>query len=79
MQGWVSYVLLICAILCLIIGLILSPNGTNAGLTNIVGQDLELFRKTKDRGFVKLLQIFMFIITFILIGLCIYGQVTGSY
>jgi preprotein translocase subunit SecG len=50
------------SILAILIGLMLSSSGSNAGLTALSGQDLELFRKTKDRGFVKLLQIIALII-----------------
>ena len=55
--------------IALLVGLLLSGSGTGAGLNPSVGQDLELFKKTKDRGFVKILQIIMFIIMLVLIGL----------
>lgn len=55
------------AIICLIIGLILSKSGSSSGLTNLVGQDLEIFKKSKDRGIIKFFQILMFILTIILI------------
>ena len=55
--------------IALLVGLLLSGSGTGAGLNAAVGQDLELFKKTKDRGFVKILQIIMFIIMLVLIGL----------
>ncbi len=57
----------ILAILCFIIGLILSKTGTSSGLTNLSGQDLEIFRKTKDRGIIKFFQILMFILSIVLI------------
>ncbi|MBQ6970385.1 preprotein translocase subunit SecG [bacterium] len=52
----------------LVIGLLLSGSGTTSGLTTVVGQDLELFKKTKDRGIVKVLQIIMFLLTLTLIA-----------
>lgn len=52
----------------LVIGLLLSGSGTTSGLTTVVGQDLELFKKTKDRGLVKILQIIMFLLTLTLIS-----------
>jgi len=54
--------------IALLVGLLLSGSGTGAGLNASAGQDLELFKKTKDRGFVKILQIVMFILMLILIG-----------
>jgi preprotein translocase subunit SecG len=51
----------------------LSGSGSTTGLTALSGQDLELFRKTKDRGFIKILQLIMFFIMFaslVLLILC---------
>jgi preprotein translocase subunit SecG len=64
-------ILLILSILCLIVGLMLSPAGSTTGLTAMAGQDLELFRKTKDRGIIKILQIIMFILMILCLLLCI--------
>mgnify|MGYP002470525396 CR=1 FL=1 len=66
-----SIVLLIISIVCLIIGLLLSGSGTTNGLTNIIGQDLELFKKTKDRGFIKILQMTMFFLMIVMLVLLI--------
>lgn len=55
--------------IALIVGLLLSGSGTGAGLNAQAGQDLELFKKTKDRGFVKVLQIIMFLLMLVLIAL----------
>lgn len=66
-----SIAFLVLTIICLIIGLLLSGSGTTNGLTNIVGQDLELFKKTKDRGFIKILQMIMFFIMIVLLVLLI--------
>lgn len=61
----------ILAVLCLLTGLILSRSGSSGGLTNLSGQDLEIFKKTKDRGIIKFFQILMFIMTIILILIAI--------
>lgn len=59
----------ILAILILIIGMLLSYAGTpGGGLAALAGEDLELFRKTKDRGAIKILQIIMFILVIVLIA-----------
>ncbi|OAL10344.1 preprotein translocase subunit SecG [Candidatus Mycoplasma haematobovis] len=55
------------AILTLIIGLLLSNAGSTGGLAALSGHDLELFKKTKDYGLVKILRIVMFIMIFLLI------------
>ncbi|MGL4948515.1 MAG: preprotein translocase subunit SecG [Mycoplasma sp.] len=52
------------------LGLLLSSSGASAGLSNISAQDLEIFRKTKDRGMVKLLQV-IFVIMLIVISILI--------
>jgi len=72
-----TIVLLVIAVICLIIGLLLSGSGSTSGLSAIAGQDLELFKKTKDRGFVKIMQMIMFVLMIILIVLAIVFQVLG--
>lgn len=66
----VFYVL---AIIALIIALLLSSNGNSSGINPIAGNDIELFKKTKDRGIVKILQfvLFVFVLVLITIGLII--------
>lgn len=76
-MNWVSIALLVISIICLIIGLMLSGSGSTTGLTAIAGQDLELFKKTKDRGFVKVLQMTMFVLMLVMIVLAVVFQVTG--
>jgi preprotein translocase subunit SecG len=61
------------------IGLLLSGSGSTTGLTALAGQDLELFKKTKDRGFVKILQMVMFVLMFIMFAIAIIGVITGKY
>ncbi len=65
----IAIVMFVLAGVALVVGLLLSGSGTGASLNNVAGQDLELFKKTKDRGFVKILQIIMFIIMLVMIGL----------
>ena len=54
-------------IIALVIGLLLSSSGSKTNLLSTGGQDLELFKKTKDRGFIKILQIAMFVVSLALI------------
>lgn len=60
-------VMFIFGIIALVIGLLLSSSGSTTNLLSTGGQDLELFKKTKDRGFIKILQIAMFIVSLALI------------
>jgi preprotein translocase subunit SecG len=62
-----------------LIGLLLSGSGSTTGLTALAGQDLELFKKTKDRGFVKILQMTMFVLMFVVFAIAIIGSITGKY
>lgn len=57
------------AIISLIIALMLSSHGNSGGINPIAGNDIELFKKTKDRGAVKVLQFILFILVFILIAI----------
>jgi preprotein translocase subunit SecG len=65
----IAIIMFVLAGVALVVGLLLSGSGTGASLNNVAGQDLELFKKTKDRGFVKILQIIMFVIMLVMIGL----------
>ena len=60
-------VMFVFGIIALLIGLLLSSSGSTTNLLSAGGQDLELFKKTKDRGFIKFLQIAMFITSLALI------------
>lgn len=64
-----AIIILVVALVIIIVGLLLSGSGSSAGLTNISGQDLEIFKKSKDRGIVKVLQITMFFLALILVTL----------
>lgn len=57
----ITVIILVVALVCIILGLLLSSSGASAGLTNISGQDLEIFKKNKDRGFIKIIQVILFI------------------
>jgi protein translocase SecG subunit len=54
--------LFILSVAAIIIGLLLSGNGSGGGIAALSGQDIELFRKVKSRGIKKYLQISMFVI-----------------
>ena len=45
----------------------ITSSGSTTNLLSSGGQDLELFKKTKDRGFIKFLQIAMFVVSLTLI------------
>ena len=60
-------VMFVFGIIALLIGLLLSSSGSTTNLLSTGGQDLELFKKTKDRGFIKILQIVMFVVSLTLI------------
>lgn len=60
-------VMFILGIIALLIGLLLSSSGSTTNLLSTGGQDLELFKKTKDRGFIKILQMAMFVVSLALI------------
>ena len=60
-------VMFILGIIALLVGLLLSSSGSTTNLLSTGGQDLELFKKTKDRGFIKILQIVMFVVSLALI------------
>ncbi|GHU30572.1 hypothetical protein FACS1894166_00470 [Bacilli bacterium] len=78
-MGPISIALLVISVVCLIIGLLLSGSGSTTGLTAIAGQDLELFKKTKDRGFVKIMQMLMFFLMFSAFVISIVGAATGKF
>lgn len=73
----VTIIMLVLSVICLAIGLMLSGSGTTNGLSAISGQDLEIFRKTKDRGLIKILQMVMFVLMVALIIIAILAQIYG--
>ncbi|GMO17574.1 MAG: preprotein translocase subunit SecG [Mycoplasmoidaceae bacterium] len=64
-MSWAITFILVLMSIVIFIGLLLSSSGSTGGLTSMNGQDLELFKKTKDRGLVKILQLLMYIILLI--------------
>lgn len=66
------------AILSLIIALMLSSHGNSGGINPIAGNDIELFKKTKDRGVVKVLQFILFILVFVLIAIGIVVRIINQ-
>jgi len=60
-MNWCFYTLIGLGALAIIIGLLLSSSGSTGGLTSMNGQDLELFKKTKDRGTIKILQTLLYL------------------
>lgn len=51
----------------LLIALLLSGHGSSNGLNSLSSSELELFKKTKDRGFIKWLQMILLILTVVLV------------
>ena len=59
-MDWATITLIVIGVIAIIVGLLLSSSGSTSGLSSMAGQDLELFKKTKDRGFIKVMQMVMF-------------------
>lgn len=64
---WLEILFYVLAGVALICALLLSGHGSSSGLNSINSSELELFKKTKDRGFVKGLQVFLFLLTIVLV------------
>lgn len=67
-------VVIICSIiaaLCIILGLLLSKSGSSTGIATMSGQDMEIFKKSKDRGWPKIFQIVMILCSFSLLIIAI--------
>ena len=75
---WGTIVFIVLGAISIIAGLLLSSSGSTSGLSAMAGQDLELFKKTKDRGFVKLMQMLLFVILFIGIVVLIVSKVVSK-
>lgn len=76
-MDWATIVLIVIGVVALIVGLLLSSSGSTSGLSAMAGQDLELFKKTKDRGFIKVMQMVMFVILFIVMVILIVHKFTS--
>lgn len=68
-MDWVEILFYSLGIISFIIALLLSSHGNTGGISPVAGTDIELFKKTKDRGAVKILQFILFVLVFVLIGL----------
>lgn len=66
---WYDIVFYVLAIVALIIALLLSGHGNTGGISPTSGNEIELFKKTKDRGIVKVLQLILFVMVFVLLGI----------
>lgn len=69
MFQWLDIVFYVLAIVALIIALLLSGHGNTGGISPTSGNEIELFKKTKDRGAVKTLQFALFVLVFLLLAL----------
>ncbi len=66
-MSWLEILFYVLASIALVVALLLSGHGSSNGLNSINSSELELFKRTKDRGAIKWLQIFLFTLTFIII------------
>lgn len=66
---WLDILFYVLAIIAFIIALLLSGSGNTGGISPTSGNEIELFKKTKDRGAVKVMQFILFIFVFVLIAL----------
>ncbi|RCJ03112.1 preprotein translocase subunit SecG [Ureaplasma urealyticum] len=71
-----TIVLILFSVLALVIGLLLSRTSPSGGLSSLNGQDLESFKKTKDRGWIKGLQVLMFLLSIVMILIIIFYRVS---
>lgn len=69
-------VCLVMSALCILFGLLLSKSGTTSGIVTLSAQDMEIFKKTKDRGWIKIYQISMIICAFCLLIIAIVMKYT---
>lgn len=70
-----TIILILLGVLAIIVGLLLSRTSPTGGLSSLNGQDLEIFKKTKDRGWIKGLQVFMFLLTITIILIIVFYRV----
>lgn len=70
-----TIILILLGVLAMIVGLLLSRTSPTGGLSSLNGQDLEIFKKTKDRGWIKGLQVFMFLVTITIILIIVFYRV----
>lgn len=73
----ISVALIVLGVISIILGLLLAGSGSSTGLTALNGYDLELFKKTKDRGFIKILQIIFLLVLLTMLILIILNSCFG--
>lgn len=76
MNAW-TVILIVIGAIATIVGLLISPSGATSGLSAMAGQDLELFKKTKDRGFIKVMQMLLFFLVFVVLIILIVYKIVG--
>ena len=76
-MDWATITLIVIGIIAIIVGLLLSSSGSTSGLSSMAGQDLELFKKTKDRGFIKVMQMVMFFLLLLSVVIIIVHRMIG--
>jgi preprotein translocase subunit SecG len=74
---WLTTSIIVLSVFAIVLGLMLSSSGSTTGLTAMNGQDLELFKKTKDRGLVKILQVLMYLVLLTILILVVANAVIG--
>ncbi|MDD6145149.1 MAG: preprotein translocase subunit SecG [Malacoplasma sp.] len=76
-MDWATITLIVIGVIAIIVGLLLSSSGSTSGLSSMAGQDLELFKKTKDRGFIKVMQMVMFFLLLLSVVIIIVHRMIG--
>lgn len=76
-MDWATITLIVIGVIAIIVGLLLSSSGSTSGLSSMAGQDLELFKKTKDRGFIKIMQMVMFFLLLLSVVIIIVHRMIG--
>ena len=76
-MDWATITLIVIGVIAIIVGLLLSSSGSTSGLSSMAGQDLELFKKTKDRGFIKVMQMVMFFLLLLSVVIMIVHRMIG--
>ena len=76
-MDWATITLIVIGVIAIIVGLLLSSSGSTSGLSSMSGQDLELFKKTKDRGFIKVMQMVMFFLLLLSVVIIIVHRMIG--
>ncbi|MCF0218064.1 MAG: preprotein translocase subunit SecG [Malacoplasma sp.] len=74
----VEIIFYVLAIIAFVLALLLSKHGNTSGITPMSGNDIELFKKTKDRGIVKIIQFILFVLVIVLIALGIVAKIIAT-